>query len=136
MNINFLAKLFNKKLKSRSNKVMFSTVDFVVITACYNVEKYVNQMINSIVNQSLDFKNNIKLILVDDSSTDNTLSVLKRREIKYPFNITVISTTNQGVSNARNEGLKLLEYNKSAVQNLTLDYDSVLTPNTQNTNNY
>lgn len=71
---------------------MFSTVDFVVITACYNVVKYVNQMINSIVNQSLDFKNNIKLILVDDGSTDNTLSVLKRWEIKYPFNITECGT--------------------------------------------
>lgn len=97
----------------QNKKILFASVDFVVITACFNVENYIDQMVDSLINQSLDFVNNITLILVNDGSTDNTLSLLRKFEQKYPKNITVVnSLCNVGVSKARNLGLDLLEPNK------------------------
>ena len=46
-----------------------------VVTPCYNVEKYIIRCLRSIENQTYGFEN-IELILVDDASTDNTLSLL------------------------------------------------------------
>ena len=64
---------------------------FSVVMAIYNKEKYVGEAIGSIINQSLDFKKNIEIILVDDKSTDNTLSVLENYQKSYPKNITLIT---------------------------------------------
>ena len=44
---------------------------YTIISAVYNVEKYLDDYFNSIINQRLDFKKNIFMILVDDDSTDN-----------------------------------------------------------------
>ncbi|MBQ6099320.1 MAG: CDP-glycerol glycerophosphotransferase family protein [Methanobrevibacter sp.] len=80
---------------------------FSVVMAIYNKEKYVGEAIGSIINQSLDFKKNIEIILVDDKSTDNTLSVLENYQKSYPKNITLITNEkNQGPAFSRNEGLK------------------------------
>jgi CDP-glycerol glycerophosphotransferase (TagB/SpsB family) len=75
--------------------------------AVYNKEKYVGQAIESIVKQSLDFKKNIQLILVDDKSSDNTLNVLEKYQNQYPENITLINNEkNSGPSYSRNRGLE------------------------------
>lgn len=42
-----------------------------VVTAVYNVEKYLEEMIMSIISQTIGFEN-IQLILVDDGSTDGS----------------------------------------------------------------
>ena len=73
-----------------------------IVIPVYNVEKYLEQCIESAVNQTL---NNIEIIAVNDGSTDNSLSILKKYESKYD-NFKIINQDNQGLSSARNTGLK------------------------------
>lgn len=82
---------------------------YVIVSAVYNVEKYLNDYFNSIINQRLDFKNNIHIICVDDGSSDNSAKIIKHYQKKYPKNITYIYKENGGQASARNLGLKLLQ---------------------------
>lgn len=50
-----------------------------VIVSAYNVEKYIEKCLFSLLNQTYK---NLEIIVVDDCSTDNTLSILKRFEKK------------------------------------------------------
>ncbi len=77
---------------------------FSIITAVYNVEDYLEETVQSIINQSIGFKN-IQLILVDDGSTDNSGKLCDEFAEKYPDNIFAIHKENGGVSSARNLGL-------------------------------
>lgn len=55
----------------------------VSIALCtYNGERFLQQQLDSLVNQSYD---NLEIIAVDDKSTDNTLAILKMYETKYKF---------------------------------------------------
>ena len=65
----------------------------------YNKELYINESINSVINQS--FKD-WELIIVNDGSTDNSLSIASSFE---DSRIKVFSTKNSGVSSARNFGI-------------------------------
>lgn len=54
---------------------------FSVIIPIYNTERYLDDSINSIINQSIGF-NNIQLILVNDGSVDNSEKIcLKYKKI-------------------------------------------------------
>lgn len=76
---------------------------FSIIVAVYNIEKYINQCIESIINQTYS---EIEIILVNDGSTDNSLHILQ--EWKQKDNrIKIINKKNGGLSSARNEGLKV-----------------------------
>lgn len=75
-----------------------------VVTAVYNVEQYLEEMIESIIRQSIGFEN-IQLILIDDGSQDLSGSICDSYAAKYPENIIVVHKENGGVSSARNEGL-------------------------------
>lgn len=73
-----------------------------VIVPIYNVEKYVDKCIKSLLNQSdLDYE----IILIDDGSTDSSADIID----KYynVDNIRIIHQVNSGVSVARNVGIKL-----------------------------
>lgn len=74
-----------------------------IIVAVYNVEKYLDRCIKSILNQS--FKE-FELILVDDGSTDNS-GIICNKYGKQDSRVKVIHKINGGVSSARNEGLKI-----------------------------
>lgn len=71
------------------------------IVPCYNAAKYLTDLIKSVQNQT---NSNWELILIDDGSTDNTREIvdifLNDKRIHY------IYQNNNGVSNARNHGLK------------------------------
>jgi glycosyltransferase involved in cell wall biosynthesis len=71
-----------------------------VIIPCYNVEQYVIQCVDSVVNQTLK---DIEIIIVNDGSTDGTRDRLKKYE--GLGNVTIIDRENGGLSVARNEGL-------------------------------
>ena len=73
-----------------------------VIIPAYNAEKYLEETLESIVNQTLD---EYEIITINDGSTDSTLSILKRYESQYN-NFKIIDKQNEGVSAARNDGLK------------------------------
>lgn len=73
-----------------------------VIVPIYNVEKYLKQCLDSVLNQSLK---EIEIILVDDGSTDKSKEIISDYENKCP-NVISIRLQNKGVSVARNIGLK------------------------------
>ncbi|EIK4096061.1 CDP-glycerol glycerophosphotransferase family protein [Campylobacter coli] len=84
---------------------------YAIISAVYNVEKYLDDYFNSIINQRLDFKKNIFMVLVDDGSTDNSANIIKKYQKKYPKNIVYIYKENGGQASARNLGLKYMQEN-------------------------
>jgi len=69
-----------------------------VIIPAFNADKYIDETIDSVINQSYQ---NIEVIVINDGSTDNTLEVLE----KFHDKITVLTTENRGVSHARNYGV-------------------------------
>ena len=74
-----------------------------IIVPVFNSEKYLKKCIESVKNQ--EFKD-WELILIDDGSTDDSFRICK--EYTSDPRIKVKHIDNNGVSNARNEGLKLV----------------------------
>lgn len=74
-----------------------------IVMPVYNVEKYLRMCLDSVVNQTLA---DIEVIVVNDGSTDHSLSILEEYEAKYKGLITVYTTENRGVSHARNYGIE------------------------------
>ncbi len=103
----YLAKLFSN-FKPRKNKAF---TQYTIISAVYNVEKYLDDYFKSIINQRLDFERNIFMILVDDGSTDNSAQIIKKYQEKYPKNIVHLCKKNGGQASARNLGLKYMQEN-------------------------
>lgn len=78
--------------------------------AAYNAEKYIKESLDSIIRQSIGFKENIQIIIVNDASEDNTKYVCESYVEKYPNNIKLISNeTNKGPAFTRNRGLSEVE---------------------------
>lgn len=82
---------------------------FSVVMAIYNSENYLKEAIDSLINQSIGFENNIQLILVDDGSEDQSKDICLDYQSKYPNNILVLSQENAGQASARNNGLKYIQ---------------------------
>ncbi|WP_297981991.1 CDP-glycerol glycerophosphotransferase family protein [uncultured Methanobrevibacter sp.] len=83
---------------------------FSVVMAAYNSGEYIREAIDSLVNQSLDFKENIQLIVVNDGSSDNTESIVREYIEAFPDNVLLVSNNiNCGPAHARNIGLSLAE---------------------------
>jgi glycosyltransferase involved in cell wall biosynthesis len=76
---------------------------FSIIIACHNAENYIKDTLNSVLNQTFrDFE----IIIIDDASTDNSLSIIKSYSEKYSF-IKYLSTgINMGAGGARNLGVQ------------------------------
>lgn len=74
-----------------------------IIVPVYNVEEYLENCINSILNQT--FKD-FELILVNDGSTDNSLKICKYYK-NIDNRIGIINKENGGLSSARNAGLDI-----------------------------
>ena len=72
-----------------------------VIVPIYNVEKYLKQCLDSIINQTYK---NLEIILIDDGSTDNCGKICDDYALK-DNRIKVIHKQNGGLSSARNIGL-------------------------------
>jgi glycosyltransferase involved in cell wall biosynthesis len=72
-----------------------------MIVPIYNVEEYLPQCIESLIDQSYD---NLEIVLVDDGSPDNSGKIADRYA-KSDKRIKVIHQKNNGVSSARNTGL-------------------------------
>ncbi len=73
-----------------------------VIVPCYNVEKYLNACVDSILQAKID---DMEIILVNDGSKDNTLKICLDYEKKYPNLIKIVDKKNGGLSDARNVGI-------------------------------
>lgn len=73
-----------------------------IIIPVYNVENYLTECLNSIINQTL---NDIEIICVNDGSTDNSPNILKEYS-KKDKRIKIITKKNGGQATARNLGIK------------------------------
>jgi len=71
-----------------------------VVIPVYNAQKTLEKCLSSIFNQT---DKNFEIIAVNDGSTDNSLSILK----KYQDKITIINQQNLGAAKARNVGSKI-----------------------------
>ncbi len=74
-----------------------------IIIPVYNLELYIERCLNSLINQ---ISENVEIIIVNDGSTDKSAKICEKYCSKYPY-IKYIYQNNAGVSNARNNGLKL-----------------------------
>ena len=73
-----------------------------IILPVYNVEKYLRRCLDSIIEQSYK---NIEIICVNDGSTDSSLQICMEYQ-KLDSRIRIVSQKNQGLSEARNTGIK------------------------------
>lgn len=78
-----------------------SSIKFSIIIPVYNVEKYLNECVESVLNQTYK---NIEIILVDDGSTDSSPKICDKYAEK-DNRIKVIHKENGGLSSARNAGI-------------------------------
>ena len=74
-----------------------------IIIPIYNVEKYMEKCLNSVVNQTY---NNIEIILIDDGSKDKSREICDNYA-KKDNRIKVVHKENNGVSSARNTGIDM-----------------------------
>jgi glycosyltransferase involved in cell wall biosynthesis len=99
---------------------------FSVIIPYYNKANYIIRCIDSVMNQSFGA---FEIIVVDDGSTDHGIAMITN---KYSKSISIISQKNQGVSAARNNGIKLAKHDYIAL----LDADDAWHPHYLENVNY
>lgn len=75
--------------------------DLSIIIPVYNAAKFIARCIESIINLNLI---NVEVILIDDGSTDDSVSICQSYITSYNW-IRLLKKTNGGVSTARNKGL-------------------------------
>ena len=90
-----------------------------IIIPVYNAEKYVAETIQSAMDQTWPNK---EIFIIDDGSTDDSLSIAKKYENSW---IRVVHQVNKGASAARNVGLDLSKGDYIQF----LDADDLLSPN-------
>ena len=73
-----------------------------IIVPVYNVEKYLEKCLNSLVNQTLS---DIEIIVVNDGSPDNSQEIINRYTSLYPGKVISLIKENGGLSDARNFAL-------------------------------
>lgn len=83
-------------LKKSNNQHLIS-----IITVVLNGEKYLENAIKSVLNQTYK---NYELIIIDGGSTDNTLNIIKKYKKKITF---WSSKKDNGIYNAMNKGIKI-----------------------------
>ena len=94
---------------------------FSIIVPVYNVEKYIEKCLNSLINQDFD---DYEIVLVDDGSTDSSSEICDKYAKKYSY-IRVIHKINEGLLLARRTGIK--ESKGSYI--IHCDSDDYLSPN-------
>ena len=74
-----------------------------IIVPVYNVEKYLDRCLETLVNQTIG---EYEIIIIVDGSTDNSIEIVKKYNDKYPEIIKYFETENRGLSAARNYGIE------------------------------
>lgn len=91
-------------LTSRAAGASDTALMFSIVTAVYNVGRYLDEFIDSIERQAYP-RDQFEVIAVDDGSTDDSLTRLRSWEAQRPGLVTVITKENGGQSTARNLGM-------------------------------
>lgn len=98
-----------------------------VIIPVYNVEKYIEKCINSLLDNDLEVSE-YEIVVVDDASPDGSLSIVQEIAKRHS-NIKIISQENKGLGGARNSGILISKGDYL----LFLDSDDWYLNNTLNT---
>ena len=77
---------------------------FSILVPVYNVEKYLEQCVESLLNQT--YKGDYEIILVDDGSTDSSGVICDRYSENNPDKIRVVHKKNEGLVSARQTGIE------------------------------
>jgi len=72
-----------------------------IITVVYNGEKFLEETINSVINQTYD---NVEYIIIDGGSTDGTVDIIKKYEDRIDY---WVSERDKGIYDAMNKAVKL-----------------------------
>ena len=80
---------------------MVSNPKISIITVVFNGEKYLEETIQSVINQTYD---NVEYIIIDGSSTDGTIDIIKKYEDKIDY---WVSEKDSGTYDAMNKGIKI-----------------------------
>lgn len=83
--------------------------NFSVVVPMYKVEAYLPEALDSVINQTIGFKENIEIILINDGSPDNCEKICKDYVAEYPENIRYFYKENGGLSSARNYGINYIQ---------------------------
>ena len=94
-----------------------------VIVPIYNMEKYLESCIESLIKQTIS-KDDLEVLLINDGSVDNSEAICKKYTEKYSF-LKLFSKENEGLSKTRNFGIR----NAQGKYFVFLDPDDELTEN-------
>ncbi len=75
-----------------------------LIVPIYNMEKYLKTCFDSILHQSIDYRD-VEVLMIDDGSKDHSLDIMKQYSRKYA-NFKTFTKENEGLSKTRNFGIK------------------------------
>ncbi len=75
-----------------------------VIIPCYNAERWIARTLDSVLSQTYSF---LEIIVINDGSTDNSLTILEKYKNSTAIPFQIVSTENQGVSHALEIGRSL-----------------------------
>lgn len=78
-----------------------------IIIPIYNVEKYIDNTLNSIYSQLNESPSDVEIIMVNDGSCDLSATIAEKYCNQHPSCTQLIHQTNMGLSCARNTGLKI-----------------------------
>ncbi len=93
-----------------------------VIVPVYNVEKYLEKSLDSIIEAAID---DMEILIINDGSTDSSEEIIKKYEKNYPELIRYIKKKNGGLGSVRNVGLKEAKGKYIA----SIDSDDTINPN-------
>lgn len=122
-----IIKNFNDKVKNSKHTIIRNkntTCDLSIIIPAYNAEKYIVHCLDSIFLETTQFT--YEVIVINDGSTDNTLSILNSYNTNN--NLIIITQKNSGISATRNKGLEVA----SGKYIMFVDADDLLEPNSIN----
>jgi glycosyltransferase involved in cell wall biosynthesis len=74
-----------------------------VVIPAYNAGRYIEDTLNSVLSQTFKDRD---IIIIDDGSTDNTLTLVQKYKELHPNAIKLIQQNNSGPAAARNAGIK------------------------------
>ncbi len=74
-----------------------------IVVAVHNVDRYLSQCLDALVNQTL---RNIEIIVVNDASTDRSAKIIQDYQSVYPTLNVITCSSNKGLASVRNIGLR------------------------------
>ena len=81
-----------------------------VLVPIYNVERFLTDTLESIVQQTIDLSE-IEVLLLDDGSPDNSIHICEQYAQKYPC-FKILRKENEGLSKTRNFGIAHAQGNR------------------------